>query len=123
MVSGNRGKLYENLVAVALKRMEFQGGLKLFYWKYPQGEEVDFVVQRDRQVSELIQVCADAQDPDTRQREMRALVKAGDRLTCDRLLILTREEEGEEEVEWFGMKGTIRLVPLWKWFLELSESE
>lgn len=29
----------------------------LFYWKNPQGEEFDFVVQRGLQVSELIQVC------------------------------------------------------------------
>lgn len=86
-------------------------------------EEVDFVVQRDLQVSELIQVCADAQDPDTRRREMRALVKAADKLKCDRLLLLTREEEGEEEFEWFGMKGTIRAVPLWKWLLEISKRE
>ena len=116
-VSENKGKLYENLVAIALKHQEFLDNLRVFYWKNPQGEEVDFVVQRGLQVSELIQVCVDAQDYATRQREMRALVKAGRDLNCDRLLILTREEEGEEEFEWFGMKGVVRMVPLWKWLL------
>jgi len=116
--SGDRGKLYENLAAIALKHQEFQGKLRVFYWKGPQSEEVDFVVQRERQVSELIQVCVDAHGNETRKREMKALVKAGRDLKCDRLLLLTREEEGEEEIEWFGMKGVIHLVPLWKWLLD-----
>lgn len=120
-VSGDKGKLYENLVAIALKCQEFQDTLKVFYWKNPQGEEVDFVIHRDRQVTELIQVCVDAQGPATRKREMKALVKAGRDLKCDRLLLLTREEEGEEEIEWFGMKGVIRIIPLWKWLLTCSE--
>jgi len=117
-VSGEKGKLYENLVAIALKYREFQDELRVFYWKNPQGEEVDFVIQRERQVSELIQVCVDAQGNATRKREMKALVKAGRDLKCDRLLLLTRGEEGEEEVKWFGMKGVIRIVPLWKWLMD-----
>ncbi len=116
--SSDRGKLYENLVAIALKYLEFEGGLRVFYWKNPQGEEVDFVVQRGPEVSELIQVCADAHDGTTRQREMRALVKAGRELHCYRLILLTMEETGEEEFEWFGIKGIIHLVPLWKWLLD-----
>ena len=71
-------------------------------------------------MSELIQVCVDAQSPATRQREMKALVKAGRDLKCDRLLLLTREEEGEEQIEWFGMKGVVRIMPLWKWLLDTA---
>jgi uncharacterized protein len=119
--SGNRGRLYENLVAITLKQRELQNELKIFYWKNPPGEEVDFVVHRDHTVSELIQVCADAEREATRQREMRSLVKAARDLKCDRLLLLTREEEGEEEFEWFGMKSVIQLVPLWKWLLSPPE--
>jgi uncharacterized protein len=87
-VSENMGKLYENLVAIALKHQELQDNLRVFYWKNPQAEEVDFVVQRGLQVSELIQVCVGVQDHAPRQREMRALVKAGRDLHCDRLLLL-----------------------------------
>jgi len=54
---------------------------------------------------------------------MKALVKAGRDLKCDRLLLLTREEEGEEEIEWFGMKGTVRVMPLWKWLLDAAYSQ
>lgn len=122
-VSGDKGKLYENLVAIALKHQEFQDNLRVFYWKNAQAEEVDFVIQRERQVSELIQVCVDAHSPATRQREMRALVKAGRDLKCDRLLLLTRDEEGEDEIEWFGMKGVVRIMPLWKWLLDRSTAE
>jgi predicted AAA+ superfamily ATPase len=117
--SGNRGRLYENLVAVALKQRELQDELGLFYWKNQQGEEIDFVIQRDRKVSELIQVCADASDHDTRQREMKALMKAGRDLQCDRLILLTRDEESQEPMEWFGIEGVIQLVPLWKWLLNV----
>jgi len=63
----------------------------------------------------LIQVCADLKDERTRSREIRAILKASRELRCNNLLILSEQEEKTEEVEWFGMRGTIRYVPLWKW--------
>ena len=51
----------------------------------------------------------------TRQREIRALLQAGSDLSCDRLLVLTTDADSEEEVEWFGKRGRIRLLPLWRW--------
>lgn len=41
--SANAGKLYENAVAVALRKQEMQGALECFYWQSAQQEEVDFV--------------------------------------------------------------------------------
>lgn len=44
------------------------------------------------------------------------MVKAGGELRCANLLVVTDSEEGEETVE--GKK--IRLIPLWKWLLEIG---
>lgn len=112
------GKLYENVVAQELKRKELDNKINLFYWKAPTQEEVDFVVQEGTKVTQLIQVCYDLRHPDTRKREVKALLKAGQELRCDNLLILTSDQESEEETEWFNLKGRIKIMPLWKWLLE-----
>ena len=114
-ISENRGKLYENLVAIALWKCQLQGNASVWYWKNAQQEEVDFVVQQELRVTALIQVCADMQDEKTRSREIRALLKASRELRCDNLLILSEQEEKIKASEWFDMTGTIRYVPLWKW--------
>ena len=116
--SPDRGKLYENVVAQELKRRELENKIRVFYWKDPYQEEVDFVVQEGTKVKQLIQVCYDLKNPETRKREIRALLKAGKELHCDNLLILTSEQESEEAVEWFNLKGKIVIMPLWKWLLE-----
>ena len=54
----------------------------------------------------------------TREREIRALVKAGKKLKCKKLLIITKDYENEENTEWFGIKAKIKFIPLWKWLLE-----
>ncbi|MEI7856741.1 MAG: ATP-binding protein [Methanomicrobiales archaeon] len=114
-VSENRGNLYENLVAIALWKRQLQGDASVWYWKNAKQEEVDFVVQKELQVTALIKVCADLQDEKTRAREIRALLKASRELRCNNLLILSDREEKTEVSEWFGMEETIRYVPLWKW--------
>ena len=112
--SRNQGRLYENLVAIELLRRYAQNPeVDLHYWKNVQHEEVDFVVRQNTQVSQLIQVCADLSDPDTRKREFRALVKASRELKCTNLLVLTEDYEATER---FKDRG-IRCLPLWKWLL------
>ncbi|MEK6915785.1 MAG: ATP-binding protein [Nanoarchaeota archaeon] len=111
------GKLYENIVAQELKRKELNNHIKLFYWKNVQQEEVDFVIQEGNNVSELMQVCYDLKDNETKKREIRALLKAAKELKCSNLLIITSNHESEEHVEWFDLKGKIKFVPLWKWLL------
>jgi len=115
--SENRGSLFENLVAVSLRQRELRGELNLFYWKNTQQEEVDFVVQRNGRVTELIQVCTDIRNEKTLRREVHALLKAGHDTNCKRLLVLSMDEERESREEWFGIRGIIRFIPLWKWLL------
>ena len=116
--SANVGRMYENLVAVALHKCELEGRLRIHYWQSPRQEEVDFVIQRDRRVVQLIQVCAEIGNPTVWARESRALLKAGDALGCQEMLILTDSEEGERDASWYGLKGRIRMMPIWRWALE-----
>ncbi len=115
--SSDIGKLYENIVAVELKKLEMNGIANIYYWKSDQQEEVDFVVKKGVKVDRLIQVCYDTGDIKTKNREVRALLKAGIELGCDSLFIITEDYEEEEIASWFGIKGKIRFVPLWKWLL------
>ena len=112
----NFGRLYENIVAVELKRQKKES----YYWKNTEKEEVDFVIKEDTQVKQLIQVCYDISDQDTKKRELRALLKASKDLKCNNLLIINTDNSGVEEVEWFGIKRKVKFIPLWKWLLETS---
>lgn len=115
--SGKTGRLYENLVAVALLKKQLERTLECFYWQGPKREEVDFVVKEGTKVSSLIQVCANPEDPKAKTREIRSLLEASRNLGCDNLLVLTENHEGEKHHSWYGMEGTIRYIPLWKWLL------
>jgi hypothetical protein len=116
-LSPDFGKLYENAVACKLKEEELAGKINFYYWKNQQQEEVDFVVKEDLKIKQLIQVCYNLENSDTKSRELRSLLKAGEELKCKELLIITAEKEGEEEAEWFGIKSKIKFIPLWKWLL------
>jgi hypothetical protein len=114
-LSPDWGRRYENAVAVHLKCLETQDNFRLYYWRNAQNEEVDFVIYKNREVSQLIQVCVDMTKQRVREREVRALLKASAELKCKDLLVLTADYETVEEIEWFGIKGKVRFVPLWKW--------
>ncbi len=106
------GRVIENLVAIELLR----GEKEIFYYKSLDQKEVDFVVRGGLLIRELIQVCYDTSDYKTKDRELKALVKASTELKCKNLLVITWDYEGEEE-----FKGReIRFIPLWKWLLRDS---
>ncbi|MBI3032071.1 ATP-binding protein [Candidatus Woesearchaeota archaeon] len=111
--SNNFGRLYENIVAVELKRRKKE----CYYWKNAEKEEVDFVLKNDSKVNQLIQVCYDFSDPDTKKREIKVLLKASKDLKCKNLLLINQDYFGEEESEWFGIKRKVKFIPLWKWIL------
>jgi len=114
--SNNIGRLYENIVAVELKKRQMRGDLEFFY--YQKKYEVDFIVKRNQKLEELIQVCYDIENFDTKEREIRGLLHAAKDLNCDNLTIITEEYEDNEQIVWHGIKGTIKYTPLWKWLLK-----
>lgn len=118
--SPNYGRLFENCVAVHLKRKEIEKKIEFYYWRNQQGKEVDFLVRRGMEVVELIQACYSLESEKTREREVRALLKAGKELKCSKLTVLTLREDKEETREWFGIKGTITYKPLCSWLRKSS---
>lgn len=113
--SENYGHAYENTVAIELLRQKsFNTNIEIYYWKNLQHEEVDFVIKQGLKVRQLIQVCYNIEDFNTKEREMKALIKASKEIRCKDLLIITQDYEAEETAK--GKK--IRFLPLWKWLLK-----
>ncbi|MBI2451595.1 ATP-binding protein [Candidatus Pacearchaeota archaeon] len=113
--SDNFGRLYENLVAVELKRRKKE----CYYWRNTEKEEIDFVIKNERKIEQLIQVCYDLSDLDAKKREIRALLKASKELKCKNLLVINQNYSGEENLEWFGIRRRVKFIPLWKWLLRV----
>jgi len=109
LIQVDMGRVMENLVAIELKRR----GEGVYYWKDYQQREVDFVVREGLKVKELIQVCYDIEDLSTKNRELRALIKAGKELKCKNLKVITWDYEGGEEFK----NREIEFIPLWRWLL------
>ncbi len=70
-------------------------------------------------VTHLIQVCYSVAEPKVKDREIRALLKAGAELQCSRLIVITNDHEQTEQHSWFGNTGEIAFIPLWKWMENL----
>ena len=117
LIQVDMGRVMENLVAIELLRRKsyYAPSLGIYYWKDYQQREVDFVVKDGLNVKELIQVCYDIEDLSTKNRELRALIKAGKELKCKNLKVITWDYEGREEFR----NREIEFRPLWKWLLEL----
>ena len=113
--SEDHGKLLENLVAVELIKRSFYDHSKVFFWKNNEQEEVDFVIQRGTRVSQLIQVCWSSDAQRTKQREIRALLKASRDLKCKDLIIITYNEQSRQKASWYGMEGEIDFIPAVEW--------
>jgi len=112
--SENIGRTAENIVFVALKRMQAANpNIEIFYWKDLQHREVDFVVKEGGNVTKLIQVCWNIYETKVKERETRALLKAMDELGINEGIIITEEKDAEENIN--GKK--IKFVPLLKWLL------
>jgi hypothetical protein len=110
----NSGHLLENLVFTALRRISPD----IFYFKTKGGREVDFIVQMMDRSRKLVQVCESMADPQTRKREIAALAEAMAELKLITGTIVTRGEEEKLEGEF----GTIDVVPVWRFLLNLPET-
>ncbi len=105
------GRICENTVAVELLRRQ----ANTYYWRSRTGEEVDFIV-KEGQKFRAIQVCYDPEAMDTREREIKALVKCMDEFGLKEGEVITFDYEDEEMIE----NKKIRYTPLWKYLLGRS---
>jgi predicted AAA+ superfamily ATPase len=112
--SGDLGHLLETVVYLELRRR----GKSLAYVVTSSGYEIDFLAEDPAGGRELIQVCADLEDPATRQRELRALEEGMAEARCERASLVTLQEEGSVDLA----GGTLRIVPAWRWLLEPAGS-
>ncbi|MEK6903152.1 MAG: ATP-binding protein [Nanoarchaeota archaeon] len=107
--SKDHGRLAENIVFSELKKKQDE----IYYWRDQKQREVDFVVKQKTRIHQLIQVCWDAEDLQTKERETKPLIAAAKALKCNNLIVITEDFENEEKID----KKKITFVPLWKWLL------
>ena len=112
----DKTRLIENLVFLELIRRKSYGLLdgELYYYK-TNSYEVDFLVKTSNGI-ELIQVAYDVSDFNTKNREIRALVKASDQLNTNKLMIINWDYDGIES----HSGKEIKFIKLWKWLLSTS---
>ena len=110
----NSGHLLENLVFTALRRSHPD----VYYYKTKTGKEVDFIVPLRGRSRLLVQVCESLAEPQTRKRETVALSEAMAELGAKTGIIVTRNEEEQIDAE----GGTIKVVPAWRFLLNMAES-
>ena len=105
----NLGHALETVVLIELERRRAD----VTYVRTPEGHEVDFLARYPDGSMELIQVCAEAENPDTAERELRALEEAGTRhaKATRRLLTVTRDTLVSR-----SPKGII-VQPAYEWLL------
>ena len=108
----NLGWKLENVVCVELMRRYKPMFCDVFYYK-DTSSQVDFVVAKDGNVRELIQVSYDISNEKTRKREIRGLKNAAKQLKCNNLTLITFEDN--ETIEEDGL--TINVIPATEWLL------
>ncbi|MDP2947429.1 MAG: hypothetical protein Q8N88_04905 [Nanoarchaeota archaeon] len=105
-ITKDKGWLLENLVFNSLNKEH-----EVFY--YFGKNECDFLLIKNREVVNAIQVCYDFNN-DNKKREIAGLIEAMNEFKLKDGLILTYNQE-EEIIE---NNKKIKVKPVWKWLLE-----
>jgi hypothetical protein len=111
----NTGHALETAVFIELQR---RGG-EIAYVRTPGGFEVDFLARYRDGKEDLIQVCANADDPETLVREVRGLEDAAAAYPRARQLLLTLESR----LPFPAVPSPIRILPAWQWMLEHPQDQ
>lgn len=109
--SEDLGKLLENLVFWQLYRQYGSIYTTDIYYYKDASHECDFVLYKEGGKALPVQVCLEMKTEDTRQRELKGLVKACKSTDSPKGIIITYENE--EEFEKQDIK--IIIIPAWKW--------
>jgi len=115
-VSGNAGKLLENVCFCEMLRRGYVCNESIFYYKTEKGLEVDFALKNGPKVNSLVQVCRGFENGETKDRELKALMQASEELNCDDLLVITRDTEEEIKIK----NKEIKVMPVLKFLLKYN---
>lgn len=118
IIGNDKSKKLENLVFLTLLREKNEINKDVFYY-ISNNKEVDFIVKRRDKVLMLIQTCFDIGDYQTKDREVNSLIKAGEELKCDNLIVVTYYYEKVEKVK----NKKIKFIPFWKFILDFKNIE
>ncbi len=99
------GKLIESLV---LQNFNY----KFFYRKAEK--EVDFIEVNKKSI---LPIEIKARKDIDKEME-KSLLDFMKKFKVNKGVIVTEDYESEEDSEWFGIRGKIRYIPLWKWLLK-----
>lgn len=106
----NAGHALETAIFVELQRR----GAEVAYVRTREGFEVDFLARYGDGKEDLIQVCANVDDPGTLAREVRGFADARAAYPHARQLLLTLESR----LPFPSVPSGIRILPAWQWMLE-----
>jgi hypothetical protein len=120
VVSGieSLSRFMENVVFLELLRRNFTPNVDLFYFSSDH-KEVDFILKKKDKITQLVQVCYNVEDFNTKERELNALAKASGELKCSDMLVITWNNEGVERYK----NKKIKFLPLWKWLTGLEKGQ
>lgn len=112
----NLGWRLETIVYLQLVRTYKPQGYDIYYLSDRSGE-CDFVVCKNNQVKQAIQVSYDISSPKTRKREIEGLLLAHRKTQCADLLLLTDHEYNQ-----VTEKGLdIKIRPVYDWVVEMGK--
>jgi hypothetical protein len=106
-ISEDKGRLLENIVFLHLKMK----GLEIYFHK--NTKECDFIIRKNNQIIQAIQVTLNLADKKVKNREIEGLIEAMKTYGLYEGFIITENEQNILEIEQFK----IRIIPIWKWLL------
>jgi uncharacterized protein len=104
-VSPDKSRLFENLLFNYLQRHYPE----IFYYKTANNREVDFFINEPHE-KKLIQACFSLENPDTREREIKSLLKAMEEQNMDVGFIYTYNNSEEIIIK----DKTIKVIRFWE---------
>jgi predicted AAA+ superfamily ATPase len=106
----NTGHTLETAVFIELLRRSCE----VHYYRTPKGNEVDFHAVDPKGKTLLLQVCANASDPDTLERETRALIEALEVMPTAKAILIVLDPLPAAA----RMPSKIHVVSAIEWFLQ-----
>jgi len=103
-----KGHDLESVVLLELLRR----GYKVYYYKTKSDLECDFVLEKNKEIVELIQVTVSLQDEKTRKRELASFTKVIDELKIKNVKVTVLCEDNSEMLD-----NGVRVINILEWLL------